>query len=84
MDYFIIFITTAAGLAFHWWLAVRIRRWMDRDLALSIAGKDPARQAFMLEQLEAARQQKIPRRQLATWLEQAAARAPAAPSGEQA
>jgi len=33
MDYFIIFITTAAGLYFHWWLFVRIRRWSDRDLS---------------------------------------------------
>ena len=40
MDYFIIVATTAAGLYFHWWLYVRIKRWMDRDLALSLAGKD--------------------------------------------
>ena len=37
MDYFIIFVTTVAGLYFHWWLYVRIKRWMDRDLALSLA-----------------------------------------------
>ena len=58
MDYFIIFITTAAGLYFHWWLYVRIKRWMDRDLALSLAGDDPARRAFMVQRLEEARQQK--------------------------
>ena len=40
MDYFIIFITTAAGLYFHGWLYVRIKRWMDRDLALSLAADD--------------------------------------------
>lgn len=40
MDYFIIVVTTVAGLYFHWWLYVRIKRWMDRDLALALAGKD--------------------------------------------
>lgn len=38
MDYFIIAVTTLAGLYFHGWLYVRIKRWMDRDLALSLAG----------------------------------------------
>ncbi|MDF9777241.1 hypothetical protein OKW11_004198 [Pseudomonas baetica] len=33
MDYFIIVVMTVAGLYFHWWLYVRIKRWMDRDLA---------------------------------------------------
>jgi len=49
MDYLIIFVTTVAGLYFHWWLYVRIKRWMDRDLALSLAGKDEDKRAFMLE-----------------------------------
>lgn len=40
MDYFIIVAVTVAGLYFHWWLYVRIKRWMDRDLALSLAGQD--------------------------------------------
>lgn len=40
MDYFIIVATTVAGLYFHWWLYVRIKRWMDRDLALSLANGD--------------------------------------------
>jgi hypothetical protein len=48
MDYFIIFITTAAGLYFHWWLFRRIRRWMDRDLALSLAGDDPDKRSYLL------------------------------------
>lgn len=39
MDYFIVVIVTATGLYFHWWLYVRMRRWMDRDLALSLAGR---------------------------------------------
>ena len=51
MDYLIIFVTTVAGLYFHGWLYVRIKRWMDRDLALSLAGKDEDKRAFMLERL---------------------------------
>ena len=59
MDYFIIVVTTAAGLYFHWWLYVRIKRWMDRDLALSLAGKNEDKRTFMLEQLANAQTQKI-------------------------
>ncbi|MCF5701893.1 hypothetical protein [Pseudomonas syringae] len=77
MDYFIIVVTTAAGLYFHWWLYVRIKRWMDRDLALSLAGKDEGKRAFMLEQLTNAQTQKIKRRDLPKWLEAAAAGYPA-------
>ncbi|MDI2594226.1 hypothetical protein NYP20_06510 [Pseudomonas sp. N3-W] len=73
MDYFIIAITTVAGLYFHWWLYVRIKRWMDRDLALSLAGQDEAKKAFMLQQLAHARVQKIKRRDLPQWLEAAEA-----------
>ena len=72
MDYFIIAITTIAGLYFHWWLYVRIKRWMDRDLALSLAEGDKAKQAFMLEQLEQARKEGIKRKQLPDRLRQAA------------
>lgn len=77
MDYFIIVVTTAAGLYFHWWLYVRIKRWMDRDLALAMAGNDEQKKTFMLQQLERARQQKIKRRDLQQWLEAAAATYPA-------
>lgn len=73
MDYFIIVVTTVAGLYFHWWLYVRIKRWMDRDLALALAGKDEQKKAFMLEQLAIAQVQKIKRRDLPKWLEAAAA-----------
>jgi len=73
MDYFIIAITTVAGLYFHGWLYVRIRRWTDRDLALSFAGKDEGKRAFMLERLDAARAQKVKRKELAAWLEREAA-----------
>ncbi len=73
MDYFIIFATTLAGLYLHGWLYVRIKRWMDRDLALSLAGKDEGKRAYMLEQLASARAQKIKRRDLPQWLNAAAA-----------
>ncbi|MFJ2280612.1 hypothetical protein ACIOUG_05690 [Pseudomonas sp. NPDC087803] len=73
MDYLIVFVTTVAGLYFHGWLYVRIRRWMDRDLALSLAGKDEGKRTFMLEQLADARAQKVKRRDLPQWLEAAAA-----------
>ena len=87
MDYFNIFITTAAGLYFHGWLYVRIKRWMDRDLALSLAGDDPARKAFMLQRLEEAHKQRIKRRDMPQWLQAAASeyavRAPNAPASSQ-
>ena len=73
MDYFIIVVTTVAGLYFHGWLYVRIKRWMDRDLALSLAGKDERKRDYMLEQLANAQAQKIKRRDLSKWLETAAA-----------
>jgi hypothetical protein len=76
MDYFIIVATTAAGLYFHWWLYVRIKRWMDRDLALALADGDERKKAFMLQQLANAQTQKIKRRDLPQWLQAAAARYP--------
>lgn len=72
MDYFIIFITTATGLYFHWWLYKRIQRWTDRDLALSFAGDDPAKRDYMLQRLQQARDQGIKRKELETWLQRAA------------
>ena len=72
MDYFIIAITTIAGLAFHAWLFVRFRRWADRDLALSIAGSDPDRRSWMLERLADAKAQKVRRGDLQAWLERKA------------
>jgi len=72
MDYFIIVITTVAGLYFHGWLYLRIKRWMDRDLALSLAGQDERKRAYMLQQLARAREQGIKRRDLSQWLQAAA------------
>ncbi|WP_312939317.1 hypothetical protein [Stutzerimonas balearica] len=72
MDYFIIAITTIAGLAFHAWLFFRFRRWADRDLALSIAGSDPDRRSWMLARLADAKAQKVRRGDLQAWLERKA------------
>ena len=77
MDYFIIIVTTVAGLYFHWWLYVRIKRWMDRDLALALAEGDEGKKAFMLQQLANAQAQGIKRRDLPQWLKAAAASYPA-------
>nr|WP_225778960.1 hypothetical protein [Pseudomonas sp. Marseille-Q3773] len=76
MDYLIVVVTTVAGLYFHGWLYVRTRRWMDRDLALSLAGADPGKRAYMLQRLEQARLEKVRRKQLPGWLEREAAEYP--------
>ncbi|MDP9941058.1 hypothetical protein [Ectopseudomonas alcaliphila] len=76
MDYFIIVVTTAAGLYFHWWLFCRIRQWSDRDLALSLAEGDEHKRQYMLEQLARAQCEGIKRRDLPAWLEQVAAQYP--------
>lgn len=73
MDYFIIVVTTAAGLYFHWWLFRRIRQWNDRDLALSLAAGDEPMRQYMLEQLARAQREGVRRRDLPDWLERAAA-----------
>lgn len=71
MDYFIIVVTTLAGLIFHAWLIVRFRRWADRDLALSKAGADPQKREWMLGQLAEAKAKKVKRKDLDDWLERA-------------
>ncbi|WP_312937269.1 hypothetical protein [Stutzerimonas nitrititolerans] len=68
MDYFIIAVTTLAGLAFHGWLFVRFRRWADRDLALSLAGNDPEKRAWALERLAQAKAEGVRRKELESWL----------------
>ncbi|MFP3404797.1 hypothetical protein SB757_09120 [Pseudomonas sp. SIMBA_065] len=73
MDYFIVVVTTVAGLYSHGWLYVRMRRWMDRDLALSLAGEDVRKREYMLRRLEQARVQKVRRKALAEWLAREAA-----------
>ena len=76
MDYFIIVVTTAAGLYFHWWLFRRIRQWSDSDLALSFAEGDERKRQYMLEQLARARGEGVKRRDLPAWLEQVAGQYP--------
>ena len=73
MDYFIIFITTAAGLYFHYWLYRRIPLWTQRDLALSMAADNPQMRPFMLEQLQQAQQRKLRGAALENFLRQPAA-----------
>lgn len=81
MDYFIIVVTTAAGLYFHWWLFRRIRQWSDRDLALSLAAGDAPMRQYMLEQLARAQREGVRRRDLPAWLERAAGQYRASDSG---
>ena len=73
MDYFVIASTTAAGLCFHWWLYVRIKRWMARDLAMSLAGNSPAKRSYMLTRLAEAQAAGVKRNALPVWLVRAAA-----------
>ncbi len=54
MDYFIIAAVSLSGLYFHWWLYRRIRRWTERDLALSMAGGDAGKRDYMLACLQQA------------------------------
>ncbi|MEH6565407.1 MAG: hypothetical protein V7756_08810 [Halopseudomonas sp.] len=68
MDYFIIAVAIAAALYFHWWLFIRIRRWARRDLALSMAGEDPHKRAYMLEKLAEAERENIGKHELEAWL----------------
>lgn len=77
MSGWLIAITVSAiALALHLLLFALFRRWVWRDLALSLAGDDPHKRAWMLAQLQAARRQRVPRRQLEAWLTAAAARYP--------
>lgn len=72
MDYFIVAIATLSGLYFHWWIYARIKRWINRDLALSMAQGDPQKQAYMLDKLAQAQALKIKKAELQAWLQQAA------------
>lgn len=70
--YLIVIVTTVVVIALHAGLYWKIRRWMDRDLALSLATENLAKQAYMLEKLEEARRAGVKRRDLPAWLQQAA------------
>ncbi|MGJ4729715.1 hypothetical protein [Luteimonas sp. SDU101] len=78
MDVLIVAAVSALAVALHVALFVLIRRWMDRDLALSFAGDDAGMRAYMLACLERARRERVRRRALPTWLETAARAYPAA------
>ena len=77
MDYFIIARATLSGLYFHWWIYVRIKRWINRDLALSMAQGDSAKQAYMLDKLAEAQTLKVKKAELQNWLQNAADQYPA-------
>lgn len=70
--YVIVVITTVLVIALHAGLYWKIRGWMDRDLALRLAGEDEARRAYMLERLAEARRLGVRRRDLPQWLERMA------------
>jgi len=72
VDVAIVILVSALALALHVVLFVLIRRWMDRDLALSFAGDDPARRAYMLDELRRAKAEGVRRKDLPAWLEAAA------------
>lgn len=76
MGYFIVVVTTVVVIALHVGLYWKIRRWMDRDLALSFGGDDADKRAYLLRKLEQARTEGVRRRDLPVWLEQAAAEYP--------
>jgi len=73
-DIAIMAIVSITGFYFHWWLYVRIKRWINHDLALSLAGDDAGKRAYMLEQLELANKNKVKKAELADWLKAAAER----------
>lgn len=71
-DLAIVLLVSALALALHVVLFVLVRRWMDRDLALSFAGDDAGRREYMLRCLRRARAEGVKRRDLPAWLERAA------------
>lgn len=72
LDYVIVAVSVILGIGLHVWLYLRIRGWMDRDLALSFAGDDPGKRDYMLDCLARARVEKVARRDLPRWLERKA------------
>jgi len=78
LDHLLVAVVSGLAIALHVGLFLLFRRWIDRDLALSHAGEDPARRRWMLEQLQLARRQRVRRRDLPEWLARAAAGGPAA------
>ena len=74
LDYVIVAVVSALAIAMHVVLYVLIRRWMDRDLALSFAGEDEAKRDYMRACLERAKREGVRRRDLPDWLQRQAER----------
>ena len=72
VDLAIVVVVSVLALALHVVLFIVFRRWMDRDLALSFAGDDPGKRAWMLARLAEARRAGVGRHALPEWLAQAA------------
>ena len=71
-DLAIVVLVSALAIALHVALFVLFRRWMDRDLALSLAGDDPAKRSYLLQRLRHAKREGIRRKALAAWLQREA------------
>ncbi len=74
MDSVIVAVVSLMAIALHVVLFVLFRRWMDRDLAQSLAGDDDDKRAYMRQCLQRAKQAGVRRRDLPAWLEREAAR----------
>ncbi|MGE8220585.1 hypothetical protein [Stenotrophomonas acidaminiphila] len=74
MDLAIVLVVSLLAIALHVALYLLFRRWMDRDLALSLAGDDAGKRCYMLDCLQRARRDGVRRRDLPAWLEHEAAR----------
>ena len=74
LDYVIVAVVSVLAIASHVVLYVLIRRWMDRDLALSFAGEDEAKRDYMRACLERAKREGVRRRDLPDWLQRQAER----------
>lgn len=72
IDLAIVAVVSALAIALHVALFVLFRRWMDRDLALSLAGDDPAKRSYLLQRLRHAKRECITRKALAAWLQREA------------
>ncbi|MDI9238515.1 hypothetical protein QLQ15_06260 [Lysobacter sp. LF1] len=70
--YVIVVVSTVLVVGLHVGLYWKIRGWMDRDLALRLAGEDEARRTYMLARLAQARRDGVRRRDLPAWLERVA------------
>ena len=74
LDYVIVAVVSALAIAMHVVLYMLIRRWMDRDLALSFAGEDEAKRDYMRACLQRAKREGVRRRDLPDWLQRQAER----------